>query len=143
MRPWAKSTPEVLVIKIESMEGELLGVVTNYACHLDTVSGNRYCPDYPGELERVLKRVYGPDVVSIFLTGACGNINHYDFMHRTREFYTRANPPHYVRMGRVLAGAVIKALSFARGRGNRGIGCEKRRFPRRDTDAIRRRGGSG
>lgn len=129
LRPLGEIDPEVLVIKIESMEGELLGVVTNYACHLDTVSGNRYCPDYPGELERVLKRVYGPDVVSIFLTGACGNINHYDFMHRTREFYTRANPPHYVRMGRVLAGAVIKALSFAEAEETEELAVENGAFP--------------
>ena len=129
LRPLGEIDPEVLVIKIESMEGELLGVVTNYACHLDTVSGNRYCPDYPGELERVLKRVYGPDVVSIFLTGACGNINHYDFMHRTREFYTQANPPHYVRMGRVLAGAVIKALSFAEAEETEELAVENGAFP--------------
>lgn len=129
LRPLGEIDLEVLVIKIESMEGELLGVVTNYACHLDTVSGNRYCPDYPGELERVLKRVYGPDVVSIFLTGACGNINHYDFMHRTREFYTQANPPHYVRMGRVLAGAVIKALSFAEAEETEELAVENGAFP--------------
>ena len=110
-RPAGSIDPEVGVIKIEDMDGKLIGVITNYACHLDTVKGNRLCQDYPGELGRVLKKVYGEDVISIFLTGACGNINHYDFMHRTAAYYGQANPPHYVRMGRILAGDVIRALA--------------------------------
>lgn len=112
LRPVGQIDPEVAVLKIEDMAGRLIGVVTNFACHLDTVSGNRYSPDYPGELGRVLKSVYGRDLVSLFLTGACGNINHFDFMHRTREFYRDANPPHYKKMGQALAGDVLRALAF-------------------------------
>lgn len=111
-RPAGEIDPEVGVIKIEDADGRLMGVVTNFACHLDTVGGNRYSADYPGELSRVLKSVYGQDVVNLFLTGACGNINHYDFMHRTQSYYTQANPPHYVRMGRMLAGGVLRTLSL-------------------------------
>ena len=105
--------PEVSVIKIEDTDGRLIGVVTNFACHLDTVGGNRFCADFPGELARIIKRVYGQEVVSLFLTGACGNINHYDFMHHTTiDDYRLADPPHYVRMGRTLAGDVIRALAW-------------------------------
>lgn len=50
-------------------------------------------------------------------------------MHRTREFYTQANPPHYVRMGRVLAGAVIKALSFAEAEETEELAVENGAFP--------------
>lgn len=110
-RPAGSIDPEVGIIKIEDMDGRLIGVITNYACHLDTVKGNRFCQDYPGEISRVLKSVYDDSVVSIFLTGACGNINHFDFMHRTRDYYDKADPPHYVRMGRILAGGVIRALA--------------------------------
>lgn len=110
-RPAGEIDPEVGVVKIEDMNGRLIGVITNYACHLDTVGGTRYCADYPGEISRVLKSVYGQHVVSIFLTGACGNINHCNFIGRTKEYYTEANPPHYVRMGRILAGDVIRCLA--------------------------------
>lgn len=110
-RPAGAIDPEVGVVKIEDMDGRLVGVITNYACHLDTVGGHRYCADYPGELHRVLKAVYGQDVVSIFLTGACGNINHCDFMGRSAEYYRDPAHPHYVRMGRILAGDVIRALA--------------------------------
>ena len=109
-RPAGDIDPEVGVVKIEDMDGKLIGVITNYACHLDTVGGHRYCADYPGELHRVLKSVYGKDVVSIFLTGACGNINHCDFMGHPAEYYHDPKNPHYIRMGRILAGDVIRAL---------------------------------
>ena len=84
VKPAGEIDPEVGVVKIEDMQGKLIGVITNYACHLDTVKGNSFCADYPGELARVLKSVYGQHVVSFFLTGACGNINHYDFMHKSK-----------------------------------------------------------
>ena len=111
------------------MDGKLIGVVTNFACHLDTVGGNRYCADYPGELTRVLKSVYGQNVVSIFLTGACGNINHCNFLGRTSEYYTKANPPHYIRMGRILAGDVIRALADIETKEIEEIRVETERFP--------------
>ena len=128
-RPVGAIDPEVTVLKIEDIAGKLIGVVTNFACHLDTVSGNRYSPDYPGELGRVLKSVYGQELVSIFLTGACGNINHFDFMHRTREFYTNANPPHYKKMGQTLAGDVLRALAFIQTEETEALAVENGAFP--------------
>ena len=127
--PAGSIDPEVGVVKIEDMDGNLMGVITNYACHLDTVTGNRYCPDYPGELGRVLKSVYGEKLVSIFLTGACGNINHYDFLHRSFDYYLKANPPHYVRMGRILAGDVIRALANIETSETEDIAVESASFP--------------
>lgn len=129
LRPVGRIDPEITILKIEDMDGKLMGVVTNFACHLDTVTGNRYSPDYPGELGRVLKKVYGQDVVSIFLIGACGNINHFDFMHRTREFYTNANPPHYRKMGQVLAGDVIRALALIESEETEELAVENDEFP--------------
>jgi len=128
-RPAGEIDPEVGVVKIEDMDGKLMGVITNYACHLDTVSGNRYCADYPGELARVLKSVYGEHVVSIFLTGACGNINHFDFIGRTMSYYRDANPPHYVRMGRILAGGVIRALASIETAETEALSVENASFP--------------
>lgn len=95
--------PDVTVMRIDDLDGKPIGVVTNFACHLDVVSGTEFCADYPGELSTVLKKVLGQEVVSLFLTGACGNINHIDV---SGKFVTSAN--HYKRMGKVLAGEVLK-----------------------------------
>ena len=128
-RPAGDIDPEVSLIKIESPDGKLMGVVTNFACHLDTVGGCRYSADYPGELARVLKSVYGQEVVSIFLTGACGNINHYDFLHRTQDYYKKADPPHHVRMGRILAGSVIRALATIETKEEEALAVDSASFP--------------
>lgn len=90
--------PDVAVIRIDDMDGSPKAVITNYACHLDCVGGTEFSPDYAGELSRTVKKTLGKEVVSIFLTGACGNINHHDF---SRDVVRPAD--YYKRMGRILA----------------------------------------
>lgn len=95
--------PDVAVMRIDDLEGHPVGVVTNYACHLDTVGGMEYSADFPGELSAVVKKVLGQGVVSLFFTGACGNINHVDVSGNMK-----INPGHHKKMGRILAGEVLK-----------------------------------
>jgi hypothetical protein len=102
-RPAGPTDPEVIVLRIDDFDDNPIGVVTNYTCHLDVVGGTEYCADYAGELSRVLKKALANDMVSIFLTGASGNINHIDVNGNTGK-----NPEHYKKMGRILAGEVIK-----------------------------------
>ena len=92
------------VIRIDDLAGEPIGVVSNFACHLDVVGGTEISADYPGELSRIIKKVLGEKTVSLFMTGASGNINHLDLKNRD----TYVNPEHYRKMGRVLAGEAIK-----------------------------------
>ncbi len=117
IEPTGPIDPDVTVLRISDSNDKLIGVVTNYACHLDVVGGTEYSADYPGEMSRVLKDVYGKDIVSIFLTGACGNINHIDvsgnFLPLDKALTSKkenAHKRHYVKMGKILAGEVIKVL---------------------------------
>lgn len=52
--------------------------IVNFALHCDTVGGTEYSADYPGHIERVLRKELGPEFMSIFTTGPCGDINHVD-----------------------------------------------------------------
>lgn len=99
--------PQVIVIRIDDMYGNPIGVLTNYACHTDVVGGTEYSADYPGELALVLQKVLGDNVVSLFLMGASGNINHYDVIGAVASDY-EAPAAHYKKMGRILAGEVLK-----------------------------------
>jgi hypothetical protein len=69
-----------------------LASFTNYALHLDIVkqygtvyhnegkgSRNTVSADYPYWLEESLREDFGENFNSIFFTGCCGNINHWDF----------------------------------------------------------------
>lgn len=102
--PTGPIDPDVAVIRIDDANGKPLGIVTNYACHADVVGGLEYSGDFPGELSRSLKRMYGESLVSVFFQGASGNVNHIDVSGRSR--FVRET--HYIQMGRILAGEVIR-----------------------------------
>lgn len=104
IRPTGPIDPDVAVLRIDDLEGRPIGIVTNYACHADTVGGSEISGDYPGEMSEVLKRIYGDHIVSMFWQGASGNINHVDVSGK----FPREKGHHYKKMGRILAGEVMK-----------------------------------
>lgn len=108
-KPAGPIDPDVTIIRVEDMEGSIIGAVVNFACHLDVVWGNEYSADYAGELGRQLKSVYGQKFVSLFLNGLSGNINHIDI--NSNIDYKAETPPHYKKMGRILAGETVKVLT--------------------------------
>ena len=68
--------PEISLLKIREPSGPTLGIVSNFALHLDTVGGAKWSADYPYFIEQTLRKAAGADVISIFGTGCCGDINH-------------------------------------------------------------------
>lgn len=71
--------PEIGLLAIRNPEdGTTRGILSNFALHLDTVGGMRWSADYPYFIERTLRKAFGKDVISVFGTGCCGDINHVD-----------------------------------------------------------------
>lgn len=70
--------PEIGMLQVQDLEGKTLGLVSNFALHLDTVGGLRWSADYPFFIEQSLKTTLGAEAVSIFGLGCCGDINHVD-----------------------------------------------------------------
>ncbi len=71
--------PEVALLLVRAADGDQpLGVLTNFALHLDTVHGTQWCSDYPFYVEQSLRETLGPNVISVFGNGCCGDINHVD-----------------------------------------------------------------
>lgn len=71
--------PEVGLLQVNSLVTEnTLGVISNFALHLDTVGGTRWSGDYPYYIEQSLRKELGKDLVSLFGIGCCGDINHSD-----------------------------------------------------------------
>ena len=85
----------------------LQGLIVNYACHPVCLGEENLLvsADYPCYLYDTLSRVYGKQLTTVFLTGACGNI---DPVWRGRGY------KYAERMGRALAGEVIRALETSR-----------------------------
>jgi len=66
---------ELLAIR-DAKDGSYAGVLSNFALHLDTVGGTRWSADYPYFIEQTLQKAFGKNVISLFGTGCCGDINH-------------------------------------------------------------------
>jgi hypothetical protein len=101
--------PEVGVIYFEAIPGNSpakpLATCVNFAMHPDTVGGAKFSADYPAALARRLAEYKGPDMVTLFANGACGNINHVNVNWAERQ----NGPQEAARLGTILAGAVFKA----------------------------------
>jgi hypothetical protein len=70
------------------------------------VGGNKISADYPHTLAETLSRVKGEGMLTVFLNGMSGNINHVDIYRPSRRLSGEAEA---ARVGTVLAAAVLKA----------------------------------
>ncbi len=103
---------ELPIIFFEN-ESKPIGAIISYALHQDTlppaVSG--YSGDYSCILAEKLKEKYGNDFVTVFLIGACGDINHL-------PPDINIQVPTYKAIGEALANATIQAVKSAEPIGN-------------------------
>ncbi len=94
----------------EAHTGELLGVLVNVGIHVDVIGGGSadfISADWPGEIARAISGVYGPEVVAIFLQGACGDTEQKPYR---PKFNPTAGERKALSLGRGLAGGAIFAL---------------------------------
>ncbi len=106
-KPYGEIDPEVGVLRIDNADGTQYGVIVNYACHCDCVGGKKFSSDYPGEMRKTLRKLYGESFMPVFINGFCGNINHCD----PNGFHNY--PEHYKRMGHMLAADTARTLELA------------------------------
>ena len=69
--------PAVLAVRIDDMDGKLLGLVTGFACHAVVMgSDNRQVSaDWPGRACQILEQTWGVGSTCLFFQGGCGDIN--------------------------------------------------------------------
>jgi hypothetical protein len=107
LKPAGPVDPELALILFESQEKvpKPLATYINYAVHLDNIGGLKISADMPGTVYSLLASVKGSEMITLYTTGCCGDINHIDVRW--------AEPQHgfenAARMGIILAGAVLKA----------------------------------
>ncbi len=68
--------PEIGLLMVKDANAKPIGVLSNFALHLDTVGGLKWSGDYPFFVESAVRQTLGNEVVSLFGTGCCGDINH-------------------------------------------------------------------
>lgn len=108
VRPAGPIDPEIGFLFAESAEPPgptpVLTFV-NFAMHPDTTGGTRQSADYPGVLARTLAMYQGPEMLTVFANGTCGNLNHLNF----RWGGAQTSPREANRLGIILAAGVLRA----------------------------------
>lgn len=105
IRPAGPIDPEVGVVYFETPDRAPQLTFVNFAMHTDTTGGRAVSADYPGALARCLATYKGPDMLTMFANGPCGNLNHFNVAWADPQ-----HGPHEAnRLGTILAAAVFKA----------------------------------
>ncbi len=104
---------ELQTLSVVDEEGELRALLVHFALHVDVIGGgsaNFISADWPGELARNIAAVHGADVITLFLQGTCGDINHNAHGPTAQP---RRGVPKAVQLGRGLAGVALHAAARA------------------------------
>ncbi len=67
---------EFITLYFFNAEKKPFGAIMNFSCHHDTEGIRQICADYSGLLADNMREEFGTNFVTVFLNGACGNINH-------------------------------------------------------------------
>ena len=121
--------PEVGVLAFTSPAGEPLATLYNYACHPSAAGGDSppvICADYPGYASHTIETCYGG--TALFLHGCTGDINPAKYVRGDSLAYDDRIADAR-RMGRIMAGEVLKTLGMIEAQ-------DVRRFEVRTKDCL-------
>ncbi len=107
-RPTTEPDYEIRVITACGADSRPFGALVNFACHPAIVASDVTSSDFIGALSVRMKELYGPSFVTVFLNGACGNINHLNPF----DPATRRKGIH-IDLGRALADRTAAAIGKA------------------------------
>jgi glycerophosphoryl diester phosphodiesterase len=110
VKPAGPIDPDVGVLVLETPQAKPVAAYVNFAMHPDTVGGEGISADYPGVLSRLLAECKGPEMVTLFANGCCGNLNH----RHVGWADAQKGPQEARRIGTVLAGTVCKTIPLLR-----------------------------
>lgn len=105
VRPFAGIDPALPVIFARDAQGKPMGAIVSFACHQDTVRGDNYSGQFSHVMSDDLKREFGEDFVTVFVPGACGDINHLP-----NEYGKKVPRDIYLTMGHALSKGFMEAM---------------------------------
>lgn len=109
VKPAGPIDPEVPIVYFEGVGDEAvrkpIATYVNYAVHLDNVGGLKISADLPGVLSQMMAQVKGPEMVTLWSAGCCGDINHIN----VRDANPQKGFDNAARMGIILAAEVMRS----------------------------------
>jgi neutral ceramidase len=124
VQPAGEADPEMIVARFESLNagGQTLALFGSFSLRAAAIEAAHQSADYPGVIARTLAKLHGPELVTLWSTGAGANVTHLDVRHAIPQ----QGPAEARRVGTVLAGEAIKAGARAEkvGAGKLGVARE-------------------
>lgn len=107
LKPAGPIDPDVAVVYFESADEAKAPLATyvNYSVHLDNVGGAKFSADVPATVRDLLGRFKGPDMVTLYSAGCCGDVNHINVKWATPQ----GGHANAARMGTILSGEILRA----------------------------------
>jgi hypothetical protein len=104
IKPAGPIDPEVPIVYFETTSGKALATYINYAVHLDNIGEPQISADVPFALGSALAGFKGPEMLTVWSAGCCGDINHINvrWAEPQRGFANAA------RIGTILAAEVLR-----------------------------------
>jgi len=107
VQPVGPIDPDLAVLRLDSADDKPMALYVNFALHLDTVGGLQFSADYPYTLAKLMGKVHGHEMLTLFTIGAAGNINHIDVKSKApQKGHEEAK-----RIGTILAGETLKTMA--------------------------------
>lgn len=106
--PEGSRDPEVSVLRVDDLDGNPLGIITNFAAHGTAHRGSYFSADYPAGIAEVVGKVLGNQTVSLFINGACGNVITSDAEGKILKKEVAFSPEYYMTMGRIIGLEALK-----------------------------------
>jgi hypothetical protein len=102
--------PEVQVLRFDGLDGRPFAFLVNFATHPTTLGVHVYqiSADYPGRMQGIVEKVYGGEAPVYFTQGACGDVKAAAIGEDGN--FKEGEEEDIDRLGRILAGEVIKTL---------------------------------
>lgn len=100
---------EVVVVRIDEVDGRPLAILFNHPCHTVTMGPKclQLSPDFVGPARDVIEKSTG--AMSLFLQGAAGNINPSTGIGSQED-----DSENMMRLGQILGGAVVQTMAATR-----------------------------
>jgi len=108
MHPEGTRDPDVAVLRVDDLDGNPIGMVTNFASHATAHTADYFSADYPAGISQIVKTVLGENVVSLYINGACGNVITSDAEGKVLKKEKSSAPDYYMTMGRIIGLEALK-----------------------------------
>ena len=97
---------QMYVIRLVDGSGKTVAMIVNYANHNNAAGGTRISADISGQIGDLLRKIYSPELVVVFLLGACGDTNWVDWHNPERWA-----PHHFLDIATGLTGTVLEIIA--------------------------------